>query len=401
MTRWDDALQRWGEFLGVSCDRLRLEADRLMSPSLDELGLLLDALRVDKAMLVVDRVAVAAAGVEDTLAAALGGRIAVEFDGFSPNPKSEDAARAARLAAEHQVEAIVAVGGGSCLDAAKVAAVGARAPGAAEQLSRGAVAIDVESLPVVAVPTTSGTGSEATRFAAMYVDGAKVSVVHEGMRPRAVVLDPRLHVAMPAGLAAATGLDALGQAMESLWAVGSTDESALDAACGGRLVAKWLEESVSRRSEEARTAVMLGAHLAGRAIDVSKTTAAHALSYELTMRHGIPHGHAVGLTLGHVGAGNFEVGEIDCADPRGPDHVRRRVREAAGLLGVEPVGLPEAVSALIDRLGLASSLSAAGVPFDSAATLAASIDPVRSGNNPRRLDPVTTLALVRRAWPPS
>ena len=143
---------------------------------------------------------------------------------------------------------------------------------------------------------------------------------------------------------------------------------------------------------------MLGAHLGGRAIDVSKTTAAHALSYQLTMRHGIPHGHAVGLTLGHVGAANAEVTEDDCADPRGPEHTRRRVRDAAALLGVEPANLPESVSSLIARLGLPPSLSAAGVPSDDVPGLAAAIDPVRSGNNPRRLDASTTLALMRRAW---
>lgn len=392
---------------GVAEDSARLSTlgefpaargDQVVIESLDGLGALLGGMGVRRVLLVLDRGAAEASGSLIGLADQLASLRWSKFEDFSPNPTSEQAAAAARAAGAIGAEAIVAFGGGSCNDVAKVAALSARTPDLIDALSRGGVSASADPLPLVTIPTTSGTGSEATHFAAIYVDGRKVSVAHPKLRPAAVVLDVRLHMAMPPALAACTGLDALGQAIESLWAVGSTEESWPHAIHAGRLAAGSLVESVRLGTEAARRSMMRAANLAGHAINISKTTASHALSYQLTQRFKIPHGCAVALTLGHLAAVNAGVSDEDCVDPRGADWVRERVSEACSLLGVTPASMPGRVAALLGDLGLAVNLEEAGVARGSLAEMAEAVDPVRLGNNPRRLNTSHIEALLERAW---
>lgn len=373
------------------------QTDQSIASSIRDARALIAELGAERPLLVLDREAIAASGVGERIDALR--KISVgEFDAFTPNPTCEDAAAAAAVASRSGADSIVGIGGGSCLDVAKIAALAARHPGIAASLSRGEQTERARPLPIIAVPTTSGTGSEATSFAAIYVNGSKVSVVHDDLRPRGVVLDPSLHLSMPPGIAAVTGLDALGQALESLWAVGSTRESRDLASRAGRLVASHLEESVREGTLEARTGMMLGAHLAGRAINISRTTASHALSYQLTMRFGLPHGHAVALTLGHLAAVNVRVDASNCADARGVDHVVGQTEHAASLLGSAPAELPARIADLLGRLGLARDLRSAGVPHEDVQRLAAEADPVRLGNNPRALATEDIAELLDSAW---
>jgi alcohol dehydrogenase class IV len=369
--------------------------------SLDRLGDLLRGLGASRVLAVVSRDAISAANAGARLRGQMSGFEWVEFDAFSPNPTSEQGAEAARAAASITVDAVVGVGGGSCLDVAKIAALGARTPGLIDRLARGEPDPGASPLPIVAAPTTAGTGSEATHFAAIYVEGRKVSVAHPLLRPAGVVLDLSFHLAMPAGLAAATGLDALGQAMESLWAVGSTDESASAARAAGAVIGGRLEASVRGGSPEDRRAMMVGAHLAGRAINISKTTASHALSYVMTQQYGLPHGLAVALTLGALAETNAGATDDDCIHPGGPAAVRRSVQRACAFLNAKPGDARSAIASLLERLGLPRSLREAGVPASALAKIAASIDPVRLGNNPRRLDACGVLALLRASWDPA
>lgn len=355
-----------------------------LSNSLAGLANALQDSGVECALLVIDRRALAASGLRKQLGDALSGVAIREFDAFSPNPLREEGAAAAELAAICRADAVIGVGGGSCLDVAKLAALAARTPEQIDALSRGTQLEHAQPLPLFAVPTTSGTGSEATHFAAIYVDGRKVSVAHPRMRPSCVVLDVRFHLAMPPRLAAVTGLDALAQAMESLWSVGATEQSIEFAMHGGRLVADNLVESCQAPSERARTAVMIGAHLAGHAINISKTTAAHAMSYQLTQRFGLAHGHAVALTLGHFAAANAAVDSTNCVDPRGPSSVCERVAAAASLLGTAAINAASAIHQLLRTLDLPSSLTEAGVDVEALDSLAQSVDLVRLANNPRQ-----------------
>ncbi|MCA9298995.1 MAG: phosphonoacetaldehyde reductase [Phycisphaerales bacterium] len=318
------------------------------------------------------------------------------FSDFTPNPTSDQGRRAASLAREVEADVIVAFGGGSCIDVAKFAAATARRDVEDADLTR--LPEDLDAVPIIAIPTTSGTGSEATHFAAIYRDGTKCSLAHPALRPVACILDVSLHRRMPPRLAACAGLDALCQACESSWAVGSTTASRLASALAMRHLVPHLVRSVRDADPDARRQVMLGAHLAGIAIDVAMTTAPHAISYQLTSRRGIPHGHAVALTFGHVARLNHAVTTDTLADPRGTAHVRERVEDLASALDTTPERLPERMRTLLIDLDLAPTLGDAGLRSGDLADIAARVDPVRLSNNPRRLTRDDLESLLREAF---
>lgn len=347
-----------------------------------------------RVMLVVDRGALEATGAEAELRSSLGDTLAAEFDAFTPNPTSDQAAAAARLGAASGVDAVVAFGGGSCLDVAKVSALSVRDPARAVEHSVGGDARGASPIPVIAIPTTSGTGSETTHFASIYVKGKKASVAHPAIRPWGVVLDEVLHRSMPRALAACTGLDALCHAVESRWAAGATPASRGYAEEAARLARAHLEPSVLRVQDEDRRAMMLASHLAGRAINISKTTLAHAISYDITQRTGTPHGLAVALTLGHVAAMNAAENGSSSASKGAIEAVHAAVRP----LGVEPDQMPGYMRSLISTLGLPSTLSQAGVTAEMLPGIAASVDPLRASNNPRRFTIGAIREMLARAF---
>jgi alcohol dehydrogenase class IV len=338
---------------------------------------------ITRPMLLVDRRAVDAAGLGSALAEQLPRHDRV-FDAIEPNPTARLAHAAIDAARRAGADGLVAVGGGSCIDLAKATAIGLEQRSDVDATFAGALGIH-GAAPLVAVPTTAGSGSQATSFGVLYVEGRKRSLDHPSLRPRAVVLDRRFIEALPGRLSAISGLDALCQCVESIWACGATDRSRALAAAGGGLLSEHLRAAAGDHEPGACRAIMLGAHLSGCAINISRTTAAHAYSYAITLRHGVPHGLAVALSLGWVAAWNAGVDEASCQHPLGAASARALVTRAAAILGVDPAGVGCAMAALLDTLGLPASLSAAGVPERDLPVLAASMDPLRLGNNPRAL----------------
>jgi alcohol dehydrogenase class IV len=200
-----------------------------------------------------------------------------------------------------------------------------------------------------------------------------------------VLIDPALTASVPPRLTAIVGLDALCQAVESFWAVNATERSRSCAEQAIRLVLEHLAECVHDPKSESRRAMCLAAHLAGSAIDVSKTTACHAISYPLTFQFGIPHGHAVALTLGETLLFNSGVTDGDIADPRGVPYVRATINRLGLLLGCSsPRESRAKIHALIKEIGLETRLSDLGVAEAADRELIArNADPERLSNNPR------------------
>jgi len=385
------------EVLGGAEARAGERVPQRIVTSIADLAELLTALNAARLMFVVDRAALVATGVEKTLRSIMIDRLAAEFDAFTPNPTCDQAAAAARLGALSGVDAIVAFGGGSCLDVAKVAALSVRDLIRATDHSCGGDARAASPVPVIAIPTTSGTGSETTHFASMYVNGRKASVAHHGIRPWGVVLDETLHRAMPPTLAAITGLDALCQAVESRWAIGATPASRGYAEEAAVLAIAHLRRSVKLGTLADRRGMMLASHLAGRAINISKTTLAHALSYDITQRAGTPHGLAAALTLGHVAALNAGVIGAEVSEGRPSKHTLESVHAACRLLGVEPADMPRFMQELIESLGLPATLGQAGVTSEMIPMIAASVDPLRASNNPRKPSTMVIQRLLESA----
>lgn len=202
------------------------------------------------------------------------------FQDFSPNPSWESAKNAAKAFQKSACDCIVGLGGGSAMDVAKC--VKLWAGGAA---------------PLIAIPTTAGTGSEATRFAVVYRDGEKTSVSEERCLPDAVLLDPTLLETLPEYHRKCSMLDALCHGMESFWSVRATEESREYAVQAVQGVLANMDVYL-KNAPEGNAGMQQAAYLAGRAINISQTTAGHAMCYKLTTRYGIAHGHAAALCNG-------------------------------------------------------------------------------------------------------
>ena len=342
----------------------------------------------DKVFLVCGRGSYAVSGAASALMPALAGREVTKFNDFSANPQWSDILAGLALYQESGAEVVLAVGGGSAIDVAKTIALCAAQTADPEAILRGEASIDFGSRDVIAVPTTAGSGSEATQLAVVYHGRKKYSIVHESMLPTHSVVDSGLTDSLWPRLTAVTGIDALAQGIESYWAVSSTPESQSVAAKAIELAMEFLPRAVHNPDPESREAMMRAAHLAGKAINLTRTTAPHALSYAVSMGYGISHGHAVSLTLGEVLVYNASVSNESCNDPRGPEYVRAAVLEICRLMGCEDPGEARMKfnNMLID-FGLPIILEAFGVDSrEKLNALAAEVNVERLSNNPRRLD---------------
>ena len=207
------------------------------------------------------------------------------FSDFSANPKYEEAVVGAKLCSDLRPNVIIAIGGGSVIDTAKLMRYYAKL-----------------SIPLVAIPTTAGTGAESTKFAVCYINGSKQSIESPEMLPNVAVLMPELTLSGSKYLSATCAFDAFAQAVEAYWNKSATDES--DAFAKEAIVMLYLGltqyiESHGTCIDQGnwREMMMGGANMAGQAINLTRTTAPHAMSYILTSKYGYSHGHAVALSF--------------------------------------------------------------------------------------------------------
>ncbi len=354
--------------------------------SASRLGEVLDQLGARAVFLVCGRSSFAGSGAEAATKGALAARRVTRFDDFSPNPTSDEVTRGVAALRGAGAHAVVAVGGGSALDLAKLVNACAAQDGDAVDYLTGRRKLAVRGLPLIAVPTTSGSGAEATHFATVYVDGVKHSAASQLMLPDHAILDPALTASLSPAITASTGIDALAQGIESYWSVAATDASRERAREAIVRAARSLPAAVAGGSERARQEMMTAANLAGKAIDVSRTTAPHALSYAITIGFGVPHGHAVGLTLADILDHNAAVVEGDVCHPMGAEFVRARVAEITEALGcAEARQASDRLREMMSAIGLETRLRNLGVARSDLEGLVRSVNDERLSNNPRRL----------------
>ncbi|MBN1912145.1 MAG: phosphonoacetaldehyde reductase [Pirellulales bacterium] len=355
--------------------------------AIGRIGEVLDAMAVESVLVVADRHAYHLSGAEAAIEPVLSKRKHEIFSDFQENPSLENIEAGIARLKDGRHDAILAVGGGSAIDAAKAIAACSAQEASARAVITGQAPLDRPGLPTIAVPTTAGTGAQVTHFSAVFIEGRKYSLAHHTLRPTAAIVDPNLTFSMPPRVTASTGLDALCQAIESMWAVGSTNESRQFARQAIRLALTHLESAVSCPTPENRRAMCEASHLAGLAIDISMTTAAHAMAYALTIDYGVPHGMAVALTLAPLLEFNSAVSSADCMDPRGPEHVRGVIEEVVNLFGCHT---PEDAGArfvdLLQAIDCPTRLSQVGLTSDQQQqTLASGVNAARLANNPRQL----------------
>lgn len=305
--------------------------------------------------------------------------------GVSSNPTPSSIELVLTAARHWRADMIVAVGGGSTLDTAKVVAAFAQETcSVAQGLTSGVR--NTAALPLVAVPTTAGTGSEVTSTATVWDDvtGTKHSLSGPDLFPLVAVIDPDFIATVPPLHLASTCLDALSHALEGAWSVNSTDESTmLGIESAAILCRDLLPLTVDPRDTHLRQSVMRAALMAGLSISQGQTTLAHAISYPLTLFWGIPHGYAASLSLGALLVFNSAVGDDDCNDQRGPARVRSVCTRLIRAIGTESAAdACLRIDTMIRSLGLAS-FRARSFDCDRVATEVMRYDRFR--NNPRRM----------------
>lgn len=254
---------------------------------LTQMRCLMEQLQVSRPLLVCGNT------LAQTFHAATGMWDIPRFSGYHANPDFMDCTAGAQMYRDHSCDGLISIGGGSAMDTAKgiKAMLLASSPEAAL-----AYAFSQEEIPHIAVPATAGTGAEATQFAVVYLNNEKHSLSHPALLPEGVVLDADLLDSLPAYHKKSCALDALCQGIESYWAAGATPASRVDAALAIRGVLDHIRPYLA--GEKAAAEGLLEASWrSGEAIQVSRTTAAHAMSYKLTKTFGIAHGHACALTL--------------------------------------------------------------------------------------------------------
>ena len=229
---------------------------------------------------------------------------AVVFSGFTSNPKYEDMLNGLKAFKDNGCDAIVSIGGGSCIDVAKVIRLSINAS-VSSDIPTFKQDYKYTDIKHICIPSTSGTGSECTKHAVLYLDGEKQSIANPANVPDYVILCPKLIISVPEYQKKCTAMDALCQCIESLWSRKATSVSKKYAIKGLKLF-KDNYKSYLECDEEAIKNIQLAANYSGKAINISETTAAHAMSYKITSLYHIPHGHAVAICMNSI-FGNCKV----------------------------------------------------------------------------------------------
>jgi alcohol dehydrogenase len=309
------------------------------------------------------------------------------FDDVTPNPTTEDVDRALDVAQAHRADLIIGLGGGSSMDCAKGVNFLLTNGGRIEDYW-GVGKAEKPMLPMIAVPTTAGTGSEAQSFA-LIADASthmKMACGDKKAACRVAILDPELTLTMPSAVTAATGIDAISHALETAVTTRRNQVSGrFSFEAWSRLAAGFQRVIEDPSDIEGRQAMLYGAHLAGAAIENSMLGATHALANPLSAHYGMTHGVAIGLMLPHVIRFNQEaVGEI-----------YSELLSAVGITEEGGEGPGDALARVVERMraaaGLPSTLAECDIQDDILDQLANEAAEQWTGKfNPR---PVTAATL--------
>jgi phosphonopyruvate decarboxylase len=351
----------------------------------EKLKKFLEKNKAQRIFLVTGKKSYSTSGAQQMFSSVLRNYKVTQFNDFTPNPTVEDLEKGIKIFRKNNYDAVIAIGGGSVIDIAKLINIFSAERGRAISYIKGKKVLKSVGKPLVAIPTTSGAGSEATCFAVVTINKVKHSVIHESILPTVSIVEPALTMSMPPSVAAATGMDALAQAIESYWSVNSTSVSKRFSTNAINIILNNIVPSVTKPTKASRAALARAAYLAGKAINITQTTAPHALSYFLTSNFNIPHGHAVALTLGAVFVQNSNVSSKDVIDKRGKKYVKKIMNELEHLLGVKSAGAAsKKIENIMKKIGLETKLSKLGVEQSDVRKIVSAVNTERLKNNPRR-----------------
>lgn len=349
--------------------------------SIQKLGEHVNKLEGRRVLLVTDA-GLKEAGHEDVALAVLAdaGVSVVVYDDVQANPTSDDIEAGAQFASRHEIDMLIGLGGGSSMDCAKGINFVITNGGRIEDYW-GIGKASKPMLPLICVPTTAGTGSEAQSFAVIAhpTTHLKMACGDKKAAARVAILDPDLTLSMPTPVTAATGVDAISHALETYVTTRRTPVSQIFSRQAWQLLSTAFRGVLlAPGNRTARGAMLLGAHLAGAAIENSMLGATHACANPLTAHYNLTHGIAIGLMLPHVIHFNASV----CAAPYG------ELAADAGLCEADDPAAPKRLAAYVKRLvaqsGGPTTLAECGVDAKLIPTLAAEAAEQWTGKfNPR------------------
>ena len=270
------------------------------------------------------------------------------YNNFSTNPKIEEINYAVSILSNYDM--VIAVGGGSVIDFAKI------------------YKDKTKCSKLIAIPTTCGTGSEATQFAVYYENNKKHSLDKTSILPDYAIIDSSFVENNPKYLKACTALDALCQAIESYWAIKATKMSKILAQKAMELLKDNIINYVNSDSTIAAENMALASNLAGKAINISRTTASHALSYKITTDYNIPHGHAVALSISKLMSFNEKTNQ-------------NTINEIKQFLGI--IDISQYFKDLFTKLGVEVNINKLGI--NNIDNIVDSVNIDRLKNNPTKL----------------
>ena len=308
----------------------------------------------------------------------------VRFSDYAPNPLYESVQKGVEIFRRECCDGIIAVGGGSAMDVAKCIKIYSKMDGDGSNGSFLKQEIPQNDIPFLAVPTTSGTGSEATKYAVIYYEGKKQSVTSTDFIPDTVLMDPSLLRSLPDYQKKATMMDALCHAIESFWSVNSTEQSKIYARKAIRGVVTNMKSYLAN-TDEGNAAMLIAANDAGKAINITQTTAGHAMCYKITSFFGCSHGHAAALCDRILYS--WMIDNTDkCVDPRGGEYLKRTLDELGRALGCrDAAGGAKKLIRIFDSLGL----EVPAASEEQIKEMVAEVNPVRLKNHPVGLDKET------------
>lgn len=305
----------------------------------------------------------------------------VKFDDFKPNPLYDSVVKGVEVFRTEHCDAIIAIGGGSAIDVAKCIKLYSNMQGNGENGSFLKQEIVPNTIPFLAMPTTAGTGSEATRYAVIYFEGKKQSVTDYSCIPDTVVFDPSVLKTLPIYQKKSTMMDAFCHAIESFWSVNSTEESKKYSAEAIKMVLANMDGYLAN-DETANANMLKAANIAGKAINITQTTAGHAMCYKVTSLYGIAHGHAAALCDKVLFP--YMIANTDkCIDKRGEQYLKESFNEIAAAMGCQTAeSAAEKLAHIVDSLELESPNVKDANDID---VLKTSVNPDRLKNNPVKL----------------
>ena len=300
-----------------------------------------------------------------------------------------------KLIQANKINLIIAVGGGAVLDKSKI--INNLSSEKIEDLEEFIITgkYNKSTIPMIAIPTTAGTGSESTKFATLYINKVKYSIEDDSLIPEFSLINSDFITSNSLYTMLTSGLDALCQSIESYWSVNSNLKSKKYAFEAMSKIWNILPKIANKNwNQKDIDNLCFAANLSGKAINISKTTACHAISYYLTSNYDISHGHAVMLTLGNVFKFNLDTSIDNLNDKRGLKYCTNNLDEICKNLKIDKNNVDSVFLKYLNDLGLKTKLSQFKILKSDLVIIANNINVKRIKNNPRLLTKEDILSIL-------